>query len=174
MWEKKTFYLIPKSFHHSFYLLDFTRSKKFRFNYITTECCAQSVFLFCIAKKPYCRWYIKTGLIIPCSGNLSAWYKCFISLYRLIIRGDAECLQVYIVSFRQWPFAGDSTMDTDLKQCFESFLMGIFSPPSKTFLKLVIMNLVNLGKYPIYYFHVGKIEPTSITSISCGPTIEII
>lgn len=24
-------------------------------------------------------------------------------------------------------------MDTDLKQCFESVLMGIFSPPSKTF-----------------------------------------
>lgn len=31
VWEKKTFYVIPKGLHQSFYLLDLTRSKKFRF-----------------------------------------------------------------------------------------------------------------------------------------------
>lgn len=48
VWEKKTFYVIPKGSHHSFYLLDLTRSKKFRLNYITTERCAQSASCFAL------------------------------------------------------------------------------------------------------------------------------
>lgn len=53
VWEKKTFYVIPKGSHHSFYLLDLTRSKKipvlpFLLNYITTERCAQSASCFAL------------------------------------------------------------------------------------------------------------------------------